>query len=295
RLQRGAYRALPGRRGYIPKSDGRLRPLAVAALEDKIVQRATVAVLNAIYEEDFLGFSYGFRAGRGPHDALDALVVGISSTKVNWILDADIRSFFDEVSQDWLVRFVKHRIGDPRMIRLIQKWLRAGILEDGVVTVSDKGTGQGSVVSPLLANIYLHYVFDLWAKRWRRREATGDMIIVRYANDLIVGFQHEARRFLEIMCARHRSGHAPTENRAAILPAYLQAPLALRCVKDGDDILAVDRGELANEARKPGDQVLGFAFSARKVLSCDNHPFGGRRAVMDDQVDVGLPDPNQRR
>src|SRR6516225_5565837 len=204
RLQRGAYRALPGRRGYIPKSDGRLRPLAVAALEDKIVQRATVAVLNAIYEEDFLGFSYGFRAGRGPHDALDALVVGISSTKVNWILDADIRSFFDEVSQDWLIRFVKHRIGDPRVIRLIQKWLRAGILEDGVVTVSDKGTGQGSVISPLLANIYLHYVFDLWAKRWRRREATGDMIIVRYADDLIVGFQHEAeaRRFLEIMRAR---------------------------------------------------------------------------------------------
>jgi len=204
RLQRGAYRALPGRRGYIPKSDGRLRPLAVAALEDKIVQRATVAVLNAIYEEDFLGFSYGFRAGRGPHDALDALVVGISSTKVNWILDADIRSFFDEVSQDWLIRFVKHRIGDPRIIRLIQKWLRAGILEDGVVTVSDKGTGQGSVASPLLANIYLHYVFDLWAKRWRGREATGDMIIVRYADDLIVGFQHEAeaRRFLEIMRAR---------------------------------------------------------------------------------------------
>ena len=201
RLQRGAYRALPGRRGYIPKSDGQLRPLAVAALEDKIVQRATVAVLNAIYEEDFLGFSYGFRAGRGPHDALDALVVGTSSTKVNWILDADIRSFFDEVSQDWLVRFVKHRIGDPRIIRLIQKWLRAGILEDGVVTVSDKGTGQGSVASPLLANIYLHYVFDLWAKRWRGREATGDMIIVRYADDLIVGFQHEAeaRRFLEIM------------------------------------------------------------------------------------------------
>src|SRR5438132_2784165 len=176
----------------------------IAALEDKIVQRATVAVLNAIYEEDFLGFSYGFRAGRGPHDALDALVVGISSTKVNWILDADIRSFFDEVSQDWLVRFVKHRIGDPRIIRLIQKWLRAGILEDGIVTVSDKGTGQGSVASPLLANIYLHYVFDLWAKRWRGREATGDMIIVRYADDLIVGFQHEAeaRRFLEIMRAR---------------------------------------------------------------------------------------------
>src|SRR5215831_952019 len=204
RLQRGAYRALPGRRGYIPKSDGRLRPLAVAALEDKIVQRATVAVLNAIYEEDFLGFSYGFRAGRGPHDALDALVVGISSTKVNWILDADIRSFFDEVSQDWLVRFVKHRIGDPRIIRLIQKWLQAGILEDGVVTVSDSGTGQGSVISPLLANVYLHYVLDLWAARWRRREATGDMVIVRYADDVVVGFGHEtdARRFWEAMRER---------------------------------------------------------------------------------------------
>jgi RNA-directed DNA polymerase len=136
-------------------------------------------VLNAIYEEDSLGFSYGFRAGRGPHDALDALVVGISSTKVNWILDADIRSFFDEVSQDWLVRFVKHRIGDPRMIRLIQKWLRAGIPEDGVVTVSDKGTGQGSVVSPLLANIYLHYVFDLWAKRSQRPTANGVGLVNR--------------------------------------------------------------------------------------------------------------------
>ena len=176
----------------------------VAALEDKIVQRATVAVLNAIYEEDFLGFSYGFRAGRGTHDALDALVVGIESTKVNWILDADVRSFFDEISQQWLVRFLEHRIGDRRIIRLIQKWLKVGILEDGVVTVSDRGTGQGSVISPLLANVYLHYVLDLWAERWRRREATGDMIIVRYADDFIVGFQHEddARRFLDAMRER---------------------------------------------------------------------------------------------
>src|SRR3954447_16694927 len=157
----------------------------IAALEDKIVQKATVAVLNAIYEEDFLGFSYGFRPKRSQHDALDALVVGISSTKVNHILDCDIRTFFDAVSQDWLVRFLNHRIGDPRIIRLIQKWLKAGVLEEGVVTVSETGTCQGSVISPILANIYLHYVFDLWANRWRQREATGDMIILRYADDSV--------------------------------------------------------------------------------------------------------------
>src|SRR6478735_4826227 len=204
RVHRGAYRALPSRRVYIPKPDGRQRPIAVAALEDKIVQRATAAVLSAIYEEDFLGFSYGFRAGRGTHDAMDALLVGITSTKVNWILDADIRSFFDTVSQEWLIKFVEHRVGDRRIIRLIQKWLKAGVLEDGGVTVSDKGTGQGSVISPLLANLYLHYVLDLWAERWRRREAVGDMIIVRYADDFIVGFEHEsdARRFLDEMRER---------------------------------------------------------------------------------------------
>src|SRR5262252_4865504 len=183
RVHRGAYRALPSRRVYIPKPDGRQRPLAVAALEDKIVQGATAAVLNAIYEEDFLGFSYGFRPGRGAHDALDALVVGIESKQVNWILDADIRSFFDEISREKLVEFLERRIGDRRIIRLIQKWLKVGVLEDGVVTVSDRGTGQGSVISPLLANIYLHYTFDLWAERWRRHEATGDIIFVRYADD----------------------------------------------------------------------------------------------------------------
>lgn len=204
RVHRGAYQALPSRRTYIPKADGRQRPLAVAALEDKIVQRATVEVLNCIYEEQFLGFSYGFRPGRGQHNALDALCVGITSKKVNFIFDADVRSFFDEVSQEWLVRFVEHRVGDRRIIRLIRKWLKAGVLEDGIVTISDKGTGQGSVISPLLANVYLHYCFDLWAERWRRHEATGDMIIVRFADDIVVGFEHEsdARRFWDAMRKR---------------------------------------------------------------------------------------------
>ena len=239
RVHRGAYRALPSRRTYIPKADGRQSPLAIAALEDKIVQRATVTVLNAIYEEDFLGFSYGFRPGRGPHDALDALVVGIESTKVNWILDADIRSFFDKISQQWLIRFLEHRIGDQRIIRLIQKWLKAGILEDGVVTVSERGTGQGAVISPLLGNIYLHYVLDLWAKRWRRREATGDMIIVRYADDFIVGFSTRTTLGASSMrcvsgsgvCAVASSGEDPAHR---VRTTCGGKPQAARARKTGD-------------------------------------------------------------
>src|SRR5947209_4516590 len=204
RIHQGTYRALPSRRRYIPKPDGRQRPQGIAALEDKIVQRAVVEVLNAIYEEDFLGFSYGFRPGRGQHDALDALAVGITRTKVNWIVDADIAGFFDAVSHEWLMRFVEHRIGDRRINRLIRKWLKAGVMEEGELVSTETGTPQGAVASPLLANIYLHYVFDLWADQWRKRHARGQVIIVRYADDIVMGFEHEgeARRFVADMRQR---------------------------------------------------------------------------------------------
>ncbi len=197
RLHRGAYRARPSRRVFIPKSDGRQRPLGVAALEDKIVQRAVVEVLNAIYECDFLGFSYGFRPGRSQHNALDALAVGITRRRVGWVLDVDIRDCFSSLDQSWLERFLEHRIADKRVLRLIQKWLKAGVIEDGVWSQTPEGTPQGASVSTLLANVYLHYVFDLWAHQWRRRHAHGEVVIVRWADDFIVGFeyQEDAERF----------------------------------------------------------------------------------------------------
>jgi RNA-directed DNA polymerase len=197
RVHRGAYRAKPSRRAYVPRADGRQRPLGVAALEDKVLQRALVEVLNAVYEQDFVGFSYGFRPGRSQHHALDALSVGITRKKVNWMLDMDIRDYFSSLDHAWLVKFLEHRIADERVLRLIQKWLRAGVIEDGVWSQTPEGTPQGASVSTLLANVYLHYVFDLWVHQWRRRHAHGDVVVVRFADDCEVGFEHhdDAERF----------------------------------------------------------------------------------------------------
>jgi len=198
RVRSGRFRAKPSRRVYIPKADGRLRPLGIASLEDKIVQRALVEVLNAVYEVDFRGFSYGFRPGRGQHDALDALTVAITSKRVNWVLDGDVSNFFTTLDHGWMRRFLEHRIADERVLRLIGKWLTAGVVEDGVWAAVEDGSPQGASISPLLANVYLHYVFDLWAEWWRRTRASGDVVIVRFADDFVVGFEDEdeARAFL---------------------------------------------------------------------------------------------------
>ena len=267
-IHTGAYRAQASRRTYIHKADGKLRPLGIAAVEDKIVQQAVVKVLNAIYEEDFLGFSYGFRQGRGQHDALDALWMGISTKQIGWILDADISAYFDTIDHEWMLKFLQHRIADKRILRLIKKWLKAGVIEDGKRIASERGTPQGAVISPLLANIYLHYVVDTWAHHWREHHAKGDVIMVRYADDSVIGFQHEeeAKQFLEAMRERFaKFGLAlhPQKTRLIEFGRYAEQ----RCKEQGlgrpETFDFLDFTHCCSKTRQGGFKILRLTIKKR--------------------------------
>lgn len=253
RLRKGTYRARSVKRVYIPKGDGRQRPIGIPALEDKIVQRSMVEVLSAIYEVDFLGFSYGFRPKRNPHKALDAVVEAIEGRKVNWVLDIDIRGFFDAIDHEWLIKFIKHRIKDRRVIRHIKKWLNAGVMEDGYWHKIDEGTPQGGSASPLLANIYLHYVFDLWANSWRNKEATGDVVMIRYADDMVLGFQHkhEAMRFLEELKVRFKKFNLKVNSEKTSLIEFGR--------------YAVERRKERGDAKPETFDFLGFTHICSKT------------------------------
>jgi len=253
RIHRGAYRAQPSLRSWIPKPDGRQRPLGIASLEDKIVQQAVLWVLQSVYEQDFLGFSYGFRPGRSCHQALDALSVGLTSKRVNWVLDADIEGFFDAIDHEWLIQFLEHRIGDRRILRLIHKWLRAGISEEGKWSETKVGTSQGAVISPLLANVFLHYVFDLWVEWWRKNLCRGDVIVIRYADDFVIGFEHrsEAQACLEAL-----------RTRFAKFGLKLH-PEKTRLIEFGR--FAIERRKARGEGRPETFDFLGFTHVCEKT------------------------------
>src|ERR1700686_1848219 len=274
RLKRGAYRAKPVRRAYIDKRDGRKRPLGVPVLEDKIGQRATVEVLNAVYETDFLGFSYGFRPGRSQHKALDALYTGLLIKKVNWVLDVDIRGFFDALSHEWLVKFVEHRIADRRVVRLIQKWLNAGVLEDGKRIRVEEGTPQGGSASPLLANVYLHYVFDLWVQAWRQKRAHGDVVVVRFADDIVVGFnsQADADQFRAELTERMRKFHLELH------------PEKTRLLEFGPH--AIDQRKWRGEGKPETFNFLGFTHIC--VKNRRNGRFTGLRQTIRKRLQTKL-------
>jgi len=253
RIHRGAYRAKPSRRAWIPKADGRQRPVGIASLEDKIVQQAVLWILQSIYEEDFLGFSYGFRPGRSQHNALDALSVAMTSKRVNWILDADIEGFFDAIDHQWLVKFLEHRIADRRILRLVRKWLKAGIIEEGEWSETSVGSPQGSVIAPLLANVYLHDVFDLWIEWWRRSRCRGDVVVVRYADDMVMGFESdsEARACLEELRTRfNKFGLKLNEGKT-------------RLIEFGR--YAIERREGRGEGRPETFDFLGFTHKCGKT------------------------------